>query len=155
MSEKLKSIVSFFRTRQISAKIRPKIQVDYEKWDYNDSVALALKNEWEALRKEIDANPSCIQKQEWSTWGSKMRQEKLTIEIEGVTLDLEGPHYPDPNYKSPEPEPIMSDEQRGNEAIDSSLHQTNLIWAITHCSSLKFEAFIDFVEATRKTRTRL
>jgi len=157
LSEKLKSIVSFFKTRKISAEVGPKIKVDYQTWfSTNDDIALTLKAEWEKLRREIDANPTCIKEQKWHDYFTDgTRHEELTVDIDGVVLELEGPYYPNPNYKQPEPEPRISDEQKGNESIDNLLQRTHLIWAITHCSSLKFETFIDFVEATRKTRSKL
>lgn len=157
MNDKLKNIVSFFKTRKISAEVGPEIEVDYHCYSSaNDDVKLALKAEWEKLRKEIDANPACIKEQEWNEYFSdRTRQETLTVDIDGVVLELKGPYYPNPNYSEPEPKPRISDEQQGNECVDGLLKQTNLIWAITHCSSVKFETFIDFVEATRKTRTRI
>ena len=91
MTGALDSIVQFFKTRKTEAMVGPKIEVNYDRYEPNDDVGLALKKQWEVLRKELDSQPSLITSQEWRSYRPKMRQEKMTVEIDGVVMELEGP----------------------------------------------------------------
>lgn len=155
MSEVLKNIVSFFKTRLITAKVGPKIEIDYSGSNYYwalDDIALALAVEWKKLRAELNNNPSCIKKQKWNDYYSDgTRTEHLTVDIDGVVIELEGPHEPNSNFVKPPAEPIKSEEQRANEALDELIRSTSMMWAITHCSDMKHHTFIQFLNASRKT----
>jgi hypothetical protein len=101
------------------------------------------------LLKEIEANPSAIKERKWGRAWSGTHQEEITICLDGVTLSLLGPEYPDPNWQKPPIEPQKTELERGNEEIDQHIRQSNILWAITHCSSRKFDALIEFLKATR------
>ena len=150
------TIVKFFKTRLVSAKISPEIKIDYDRYDDNHDANLALKKEWEGLRKEIDLNPSSIKKQDWQNYRRGMKQEILTVEIEGVLLELEGPYYPDPDYKMPIPESQRrkTEEEIGNEGVDAIVGNYQFIQSLTHCSQFKFNTLIAFIEATRASRPK-
>ena len=156
MTEVLKNIVSFFKTRLITAKISPNIEIDYSTYYFaNKDVALSLAEGWKKLRVELDNNPGCIKEQKWNDFYSDgTRTEKLTVDIEGVVMTLTGPHEPNPNFKKPPAEPVKSEEQRANEALDQLIQSTSVIWAITHCSDIKHDAFIQFLNANRTTTSR-
>lgn len=145
----LDNIVGFFKTRQIIARVNPEIKVSYDRWDYEQDVAIALKKEWEKLKEEIDKNPSCIKVRKLNRYREGMVQEELTAEIEGVMLHLTGPYYPDSEYTPRPPEKPKSTIERGNEAVDELVRNTTIIWAITHCSDYKFSTLLEFLRATR------
>lgn len=151
VSNLLKNAVEFFKTRQINAQISPKIQVSYEHWyPYNvDGVGVALMKEWEVLKAEIDKTPSCVKDRKWNTYRSGYKQEELTVEIDGVVMELKGAYYSDPDYKPYKQEEPKSILQQANESIDGAVRNTDIIWAITHCSNWKYDALIDFLNATR------
>lgn len=154
MNDVLKRVANFFKSRRTEATVGPKIDVDYDIWTYCEDIKLALKKQWEELRKELDLHPECIEKQDWKRYREGERQESILINIEGVIITLDGPYYPDPDYKAPKPEPPKTDEERANEGVDQLLHSTNLVWVMTHCSRAKFETFIDFLRSGRMTRKR-
>lgn len=146
---KLENIVNFFRSRLTSLKISPNISVDYNSWD--DQIKLALKEQWEKLKEELRLHPNIIKEQKWSNgYSDGSRRENIVLDIEGVIMQLEGPYYPDPHYEHP-PIIIKTEEQKGNESIDGLITGTSMVWAITHCTELKFNTFMDFLKATRTT----
>ena len=152
MSEVLGNIIRFFKTRKIEAKVGPKIEIDYHDWGVVDDVALALNEAWKKLRVELNNNPSYIKEHRWNEYSRDgKRREELTVEIEGVVMKLRGPYEPDPHFVRLPAEPKISDEQRANEALDQVIRSTSVIWAITHCSDMKHHAFIEFLNASRKT----
>lgn len=153
MNEKLENIVKFFKTRAISANISPKIEVNYRcrYWDFNaDIITEKLKEEWEKLREELNANISCIKKQEWEDYG-KEKHEKLCVNIDGVIINLIGADYPNTDYV-----PLItkyvptSDTERANRDIDDLIARNNILWCITHCSKDKYSALMEFIAATRR-----
>lgn len=147
------SIVKFFKTRVTPINIQPKIEVDYH--SYDEDIEIILKKEWESLRKEINQEPSIIKKQEWNSgYSDAKRREKLTVEIDGVLLQLEGPYYHDPDYKKPEPQRAKSEEEHGNERVDEMIGNHSFIWGLTHCSQFKFNTLIAYLEATRASRPK-
>lgn len=148
------NVVKFFKTRQISAKVSPEIRINYDVSYSNDDVSLALKKEWEGLRKEIGLNPSCIKKQDWKDYRTGQKQEALTVEIDGILLKLEGPYYPDSDYKKPEPQRAKTAEEQANEGVDEFVGSGCFIWNLTHCSQFKFNSLISFLEATRASRSK-
>jgi hypothetical protein len=153
MSKIVRDIVQFFKTRKISAAVSPTIKVSYEHWtSFNETpdVEEALKKAWEGLRSQLEA--SQIKKQEWNTYREGYKQEELLVDIEGVLMELEGPYYPDPEYKPRSPEPLKTTEQSANETLDTLLQRTDVLWAITHCSNEKFYAFINFLKATKEVK---
>lgn len=154
MSNVLKSVASFFKSRRTNVTIGPRISVDYDIYTYVEDTKIAIKKQWEQLRKEIELHPECIQKQEWQRYRKGERQEKLILELEEVVIELEGPYYPDPDYVPAKPEPPKLEKERADETVDALLQQTSLIWAITHCSELKYRRLIQFLEATRITGKR-
>jgi hypothetical protein len=155
MSEILKNIVSFFKTRKITASVSPKIEVDYHYWGSNDDLVLALAEDWRKLRVELNNNPSCIKTQKWNDFYSDgMRAEVLTVDIEGVFMTLEGPSEPNPNFVKPQPRPIKSAEQQANESVDEIIRGTSIIPAITHCSDIKYRTLIAFLDASRQTSAK-
>ena len=147
--------MEFFKTRKVSATVSPTLEVSYAHWTSFaeiPDVEQALKRAWEQLRKELDS--SQIKKQEWNKYREGYKQENLLVEIEGVLMELEGPYYPDPDYKPRPPETPKTREQQGNELLDQLLIQTQMLWSITHCSNEKFYAFINFLKATRESSTQ-
>jgi len=149
-------VIQFFRSRRTVANIQPKIEVDYHSWSYDqESLRLALKKQWELLLKELESDPSIIKSRKWSdyTTSDGERKEEIVLEIDGVVVNLEGPYYLDPEWKKPPLECPKTATERGNEAIDHLTRGTDMIWAITHCSKRKFEALIEFLKATRSSRS--
>ena len=150
MTDILRNVVQFFKSRRTTATFGPKITVDYGLWTYNEDLKSAMKKQWEKLREELDLHPECIKEREWLRYREGERKEELTVELEDVVIKLIGSYYPDPDYQPAKPEPIKSEQERGNEAVDQLIRSTTMIWAITHCSWRKFEALINFLRATRE-----
>lgn len=151
MSDTLKKIAGFLRSRRAEVTVGPDIEISYRVYARNEDVKLALKIQWEKLLKELDLHPRCIKERKWQSYSSDgTRHEEITIDIEGVIMKLSGPYYPDPDYEPAKPKPIKSEQERANESIDELITRTNTLWAITHCGWRKFEALINFLKATRE-----
>lgn len=149
----LSRIVDFFKSRQVSAKVGPKVTVDYEVWDAWDPKGPTLKREWEGLRAEIESTkPSIVKEREWTRYRSGFKRENLMVEIEGVLMKLEGPYYPDEAYEKPPKEMPKSETETANETVDSLIQQTRILWSVGRCSDRKFDALLEFLRATRATR---
>jgi hypothetical protein len=149
MFEKL---VEFFQKRRVTTQIQPSIAVNYDPWSYDENVKLALKEQWEGLLKELE-RASHIKERKWSSSFGGKRRELIKVEIDGVIIDLTGSEYPDPEWKQPAPAGPKSDTERGNEDLDQLTQNSSLLWALSHCSDRKYEAYIEFVKATRATRS--
>jgi hypothetical protein len=154
----MEKVVEFFKGRKTVAKVGPKITVSYAYTTYSfpmDDVEVALHQQWEVLRPQLDQAPNCIKKTEWRTYRVGERQEHLSVEIEGVLMELEGPYYPDPDYVAkPEERDTRTEEERANDMMDQMLQRTDWIWILEHCSTAKYHSFLDFVQASRLARTR-
>jgi hypothetical protein len=146
----LEKIVKFFQSRTMSMEIQPTIRVSYSSWEAE--INLALKEEWEDLLKELDENPKIIKNRKWTSYSGDMRQEEMILQIDGIVIELTGPRYPDPKYVKPIPDPPKTQIESANESIDNFFGQGPIIWALTHCSEVKYEALIQFIKATRVTR---
>lgn len=148
-------IVQFFKARKVTTAIQPKIEVDYGYYSYyHEAIELALKQQWEELLQELEAEPSLVKSREWSSYTTSdgKRHENIILEIDGVVLRLEGPYYADPDWKKPLPPTPKSEEQSANEAIDMAVARSDLLWAVSHCSQFKFNTFVQFIEATRASK---
>jgi len=146
------NVINFFKSRKMTTEIGPGIEINYAHWTSFAEAAdveETLKKAWEQLRSEL--GPTQIKKQEWNTYREGCKQERLLVEIEGVLLQLNGPYYRDPEYKPRPPEEPKTTTQTANELTDRLLKETNVLWAITHCSSEKFYTFINFLKATKET----
>lgn len=148
-------MVEFFKSRKVTALIQPKITVDYHPFSIlnDESVTASLREQWENLLQEIiSSDTKIVKERKWFDY-QETRQEKITVEIDGVTLKLEGPYYPNPNYIKPIAQMPKSDIERANENIDAMVVHSDLLNIITHCSERKYEALIEFIKATRATRS--
>jgi len=146
-------VIQFFKSRKTVASVQPRIDVNY--WSYGDeAISLELRKQWEALLKELESDPSIIKSREWSTYTHDgTRKEEIVIDLDGVIIKLEGPYYPDPDWTKPQPVSPKTETEKGNEAVDQLIARTEMLWGITHCSERKFEALIEFLKATRASRS--
>jgi len=143
-------VIKFFKSRRTVTTVQPKIEVDYVSFSYDDNIKLQLQKQWEALLKELESDPSIVKSRKWSmTHHDGTHKEEIVLDIDGVIIALDGPYYPDPDWKKPLSEPPKTETERGNEAVDVVMRATDMLWAVTHCSDRKFEALIEFLKATR------
>jgi hypothetical protein len=146
-------VFEFFKTRKTTTEIQPDISIDYGLICVGDDVEAILRQQWEGLLVEIEQNPSIeLIKRTWSSYGGRERYEQITLSIDSVRLKLRGVRYPDPAWTEPHREHRTETEQ-GNDTIDSLISQTAMVWGLTHCSERKYEAFIEFLKATRASRS--
>lgn len=148
-------VIEFFKSRKTTTTIQPEIKVDYICFLVGEDMRMELRKQWEGLLQQLSLEPSIVQSRKWSSYITfdGERREEIKICIDGVILKLEGPYYPDPDWVKPPIREPKSESEQGNEAIDGLLRTTNMTWALTHCSDRKFEAFIEFLKATRASRT--
>jgi hypothetical protein len=154
----MEKVVEFFKARKTVAKVGPKIGISYSYTSYGfpvDDVEAALHAQWEVLRPQLDQAPNCVKKTEWTRYRTGYRQERLSVEIDGVMMELEGPYYPDPDYvPNLEQRDMRTEEERANDRMDRMLQQTDWLWILEHCSTAKYHSFLDFIQASRLARTR-
>jgi len=147
-------VVQFFKSRKTTTSTQPHIEVSYSTFSYDDNIKLELVKQWEMLLRELESDPSIIKSRKWNTYQwDGTRKEEIVAVIDDVVIKLEGPYYPDPDYKKPPAMPPKTETERGNEAVDTMI-SANMVWAVTHCSERKFEALIEFLKATRSSASR-
>jgi hypothetical protein len=138
-------IGEFLRTRAITAKVQPGVKVDYHTYG---QLEVELQKMWEALVPELEATHVIIDRK-MNDYGSGYKYETIVANIDGVRVEISGPHYPAPT--SPESDRAngrcMTQEEIANRDVDSILQQSSLAWALTNCSRQKADAAYAIISA--------
>lgn len=125
----MENVVRFFRA--VTTEVHPDIKIDYD--SQNPQIQVALQKEWNGLLEYVVANPGIVKKREEKEFAGSdyiYGHTLLTLEIDSVVMEIEGPRW---EKKVPKGQVRYPTAQ---EQADTELNQITmrLSWVLAHAS---------------------